>query len=133
MSEVYYWMFVNAFLVLLDIEAVFLLGLHLWLKRRAFKLVHMVSLAFMVFLLGQVIFRTLYWELWHQIADPNDLRTIGSKLLMLFHIPIIKLASVLNMTGLIMIIAVLTWEIKFLWVWLAGVAFISAALSVWLV
>lgn len=131
MSEVQYWMFVNGFLVLLDVEAVVLLGLHLWVRRKSFKLVHVVSLAFLIFLLGQVVFRAVYWELWHEIAMSNDIRSMTSRLMGLFRMPVIKVASLLNMAGLIMIVAVLTWNIRHLWMWATGIAAALAALSVW--
>lgn len=132
MSEVQYWMFVNGFLVLLDIEAVILLGLHLWIRRNGFKLVHMVSLAFLIFLLGQMIFRATYWELWHEIAASNDIKMIGDRVLSLFKVPLLKFASLFNMVGLIMIVAVLTWNIRHLWMWATGAAAVLAAMSVWL-
>jgi hypothetical protein len=132
MSEIRYWMFGNAFLLLLDIEAVFLLSLHLWLKRRQFKLVHMVSLAFLIYLLGQVFFRTLYWELWREITDPADFNVVAGKLLQLFRMPLVKVASLLNMVGLIMIVAVLTWNMRWLWIYATLLAFMLAFASVWL-
>jgi hypothetical protein len=132
MSEIRYWMFGNALLLLLDIEAVFLLSLHLWLKRRQFKLVHMVSLAFLIYLLGQVFFRTLYWELWREITDPADFSLVAGKLLQLFRMPLVKVASLLNMVGLIMIVAVLTWNMRWLWIYATLLTFMLAFASVWL-
>lgn len=129
LSEHHYWMFGNALLLFLDAEALCILGLHLWFRRYEFSFVkHGVSLAFFIYVTGHMVFRVVAWELWRQMGT-LDIRIVAANFLRLWNTPLLKTASLLDIIGLIMITAVLTWNIRYLWVYATSVAIILAMAS----
>lgn len=133
LTEHQYWMFGNGLLLVLDIEALIILGLHLWYRRKEFTFPkHGVSLAFFIYILGHMIFRTIAWEMWREVGTTHDLQTVTIRVLWLFSLPVLKASSLLNIVGLIMIMAVLTWNVRYLWI-VATTAAIALAFAASLV
>lgn len=131
LSEVHYWMFGNALLLVLDLEALTIIGIHLASRRREFSFAkHGVSLAFFIYILGHAVFRVLYWSLWRAV-DVRNVNQVVARLLWLFHTPELRMASLFDMVGLIMMVAVLTWNIRLMWLWLTLAAVAIALLSMY--
>lgn len=130
LSEIHYWMFGNALLFVLDVEASIILLTHLIINRSEFSFrKHGVSLAFLIYVCGHMTFRALYWRLWHELSI-KGLAEVSHHLILLFNNPMVKLASLLDITGVVMIVAVLTWNVRFLWAYATIFAVLLASISV---
>lgn len=132
LSEPHYWMFGNALLLLLDLEASLILMLHLWVNRREFSFqCHGVSLAFLVYIFGHSVFRFMSWYIWLIVGTDSDIKSVAVRVLMIYDHPVLKAASLLDMIGLIMIVSVLTWNVRFMWLYASCVAIGLAIVSTW--
>lgn len=130
LSEAHYWMFGNALLLVLDFEALIILGLHLWFRRSEFSFAkHGVSLAVFVYVFGHFIFRIIAWELWREVSHSHTLNDVVMEAMQLFDTPLIKFASLLTIAGLVMIMAILTYQVQTLWMYATAFAVILAAVS----
>lgn len=132
LSESHYWMFGNALLLLLDLEALLILLLHLWVNRREFSFQrHGVSLAFLVYIFGHSVFRFMAWYMWMLVSTDPNIEDVAVRMLTIYNHPLLKGASLLDMIGLIMIVSVLTWNVRFMWLYASSVAIALAIVSTW--
>ena len=126
-----FWMFANGIITGLNLICVGVLIIHLIVRRREFSWQkHGFSVAVIFYLFGELIFHVLYWHLWSVLKSADPV-VVAEAMLKLFSNPVVKFATLFNLIGMVMIIWVLTTQVRFFWIFGVIVTVVVSALLAW--
>jgi hypothetical protein len=132
MGTIYFWLWANGFLFVLDIFALVMLILYLTVHVSKFTWAeHGVSAAVLIYITGHMIKRGIEWDFWDAIENEKSAEYIQAVLDLLHTLPNV-MSVLLSAVGLIIIIVILAKRVRWLSYVSVGISAAAATVATWL-